>query len=86
MCTEYKDSEIVANKKFKGNDLEVTGLVDAIDSDFMDNLVVRLSCRGTYSFNSVGCTFSNIDETVTIKKGDKITVYGKSTGGVIDSS
>ena len=85
LCREYKDNEIAADKKFKDKYLEVTGVVEGIDSDILDNPVVRLKCGGEYSFDNVSCSFASKDEAATLKKGNKITILGKGTGEVIGS-
>lgn len=85
LCSEYESDEIAADKKFKGKYLEVTGIVDRIDSSFTDSPIVGLKCGGEYSLTSVGCSFTSADEAAELSKGTSITIQGKSSGEVIGS-
>jgi len=85
LCSEYESNEIAADKKFKDKNLELTGIITSIDSDFSDDAVVHLKCGGEHSFESVSCSFLSTDEAATLKKGSKITLLGKSTGEVMGS-
>ncbi len=85
LCNDYEKNEINADKKYKNQLLEISGVVDGIDSDIMDEPVVRLKCGNEYSFTNVSCSFTSKDEAAELEKGKEITIIGKSTGEVIGS-
>ncbi|MFA5986368.1 MAG: hypothetical protein WC819_03410 [Parcubacteria group bacterium] len=83
LCSEYKSNEIAADKKFKDQYLEVTGIVKSIDSDFTDMPVVHIKCGGEYDFISVDCHFESKDEAATLEKDKTIVIQGRSSGEVM---
>lgn len=81
LSEEYKANEISADAKYKGNIVEVSGVVGTIAKDFLDTPYITLK-TGEYSFVSIQCMFSKADEPklATIMKGQQIILSGEVSG------
>lgn len=83
----YEANEVAADKQFKGQLLEVTGIVEKIDSGISDGANVHFKVGDQYSFNNVTAsgddTFDNF--AATLSKGNKITIRCIGAGEVIGS-
>jgi len=78
---EYNANEVAADQKYKGEILEVDGIVIGIGEDLMGNLYVVL---GGADIREIGaqCYFSDshAKAVAQLKKGQTITVKGKCAG------
>ena len=54
----YKTNEIAANKKFKDQNLLVSGSIDSIDADFSDDPVIVFKTADQYEFFKTSCIFN----------------------------
>lgn len=81
MSEEYKANEISADAKYKGNIVEVSGIVDNIAKDFLDTPYITLK-TSEYSIVSIQCMFSKANESklATVTKGQQITLRGEVSG------
>ena len=79
LAQEYKANEVSADEKFKNKKVAVSGTVEQIGKDILDNPYISFS--GEF-LQSVTCYFSKDDiKTISqISKGDKITIIGECTG------
>ena len=81
LINAYKENEVKADKMYKGKIVEVSGIVDGIDSGISDNAIVRLSDGDEFSFDDVFCYIDdeNQDKACELKKGEykemQIPVY-----------
>jgi len=85
----YAENEISADGIYKGNLLMVTGTVDSIAKDILDNAYITLkNDNDRYSIISVQCYFekNNLDDIAELKSGDIVTVTGKCDGGTFNVS
>ena len=82
----YKNNEIAADQKYKGNFLKVTGVVDSIGRDILGDPYVVLTGGGEYEVWGVQCIFSNAYESwlATLSVGQSIRVTGKCKGYLIN--
>jgi hypothetical protein len=83
----YKDYEangVAADQKYKGKLVEVSGTVDNIDKDILDEIYVTL--KGDEYFGSVQCYFADefTDQTAKLTKGQKLTVIGTCDGKIMN--
>ena len=85
LINAYNENEVKADKMYKGKIVEVTGIVDGIDSDIDDKAVVRLSDGDKFSIYTVSCYIDdeNQDNACELKKGENVTIIGKADGEII---
>jgi hypothetical protein len=83
MLNEFEDNELAADAKYKGETLKITGVVDSIDTDILDEdkYILRMADGGEYVFLTVNCNDMSTDELSTLKKGQKVTVIGEFDDG-----
>jgi hypothetical protein len=75
LCIDYETDEAVADKKYIGQLLEVSGMITEVGTNQQNNTVVTLSGTAT---GSVQCTYLNNE--AGLAKGNKIVVKGFCTG------
>ena len=85
LINAYEENEVKADKMYKGKIVEITGIVDGIDSDIDDKAVVRLSDGDEFSFDTVTCYIDdeNQDKACELEKGQNVTIVGEADGEVI---
>jgi hypothetical protein len=78
LIDEYKANEVSADERYKHQALAVTGIVDSIGKDILDNLYVTLNDGGKYEFTKVQCMFGedHKSELASLNKGVQIRVVG----------
>ena len=78
----YKANEVAADAVYKNNKVEVTGYVNTIGKDILDNPYIALSTGEQYAINTVQCMFSKADEAslAKVSKGQQITLSGTVSG------
>lgn len=83
LWSEYDANEVLADRKYKGHLLLVTGVVDSIDKDFMDQ--PHVSLKGNDVIGTVRCSFSKDQEDVLmgLSKGQTVSVIGKCDGRLL---
>lgn len=74
LAKNFDENEVAAKAKYDDSILAVTGTVQSISLDFMDDPVVALD--GINQFSNVQASFdkSYVAKTSELKKGQKITV------------
>ena len=75
---EYNANEIAADEKYKGQIIQVTGIIRDIGNDIMDNAYVTLI--GDQYFGDIQCYFDEKSIVAGLSKGKKITVIGNCSG------
>jgi hypothetical protein len=81
LSAEYDKNEIAADNKFKGKTVKVTGKVEDIGKDFMDEVYITL--EGQDIFQGVQVYFKNSGEeetAATLEKGQDVTIEGNCDG------
>ena len=83
LIKDFEKNELKADKTYKGKTLEVTGVVEKIDTDFVDEDVYILSVGGGGDFEILTVNFRDVPEKQLDKldKGDKVTVIGDFKDG-----
>lgn len=78
----YEDNEVAADEQYKGKILEVSGVVDSIGKDILNQPYIALSLGQPYKIGRVQCFFSDSDisKLAKISKGAEIRVRGKCIG------
>lgn len=83
LISEFEDNELAGDKKYKGKTLQVTGVVDKIDTDMWDDdkYILRIGTGSEFEFLTVNCSGMDTDELSTLDKGDDVTAIGKFDDG-----
>ena len=82
----YEQNEIAAEKKYDGQLVEVTGIVDNIGTDILKDVYITLSTGKV--LHSVQCYFegdAEIDKVATLVSGQEVTVIGTCKGLTLTS-
>lgn len=81
LCSAYEDNEIAADAQYKGEVLDITGVVESI-SKVLGTPFVVLTDGDEWALCSAQCFFSTKDEPILaqLSKGQVITVRGKCDG------
>lgn len=82
----YDQNEIAADAKYKGKKLKITGTVNNIGRDILDDVYITMD-TGEYLWD-VQCYFTDaeqIDAVASLKSGDTITIIGECSGLSITS-
>ncbi|MDO6432992.1 hypothetical protein Q4E93_20455 [Flavitalea sp. BT771] len=74
---KYHDNEVAADNLFKDKKVAITGTVESINKDILDDVYVQLT-GGEVSMG-VQCHLTDGQKAATLKKGAEITIVG--TGG-----
>lgn len=82
LLAEYKDNEVRGDARFKGKLVRVTGVVDTIGKDILDDPYVTLGAGGPYEMQHVQCMLpkSQLQAAAALNKGAKATVTGRVGG------
>lgn len=80
---DYEDNEAAADAKYRGKVLEVSGVIEKVDTDFIDDeeYIVRVGAGGAWDFLTVDCPGQSADDVSALKKGNDITVVGMFDDG-----
>lgn len=87
LLAAYEENQVNADNQYKGKLLEVTGIIDDIGTDIMDDVYVTINNGDEYAFTCVQCFFKNKDEIAKVsnlKPGSEITIVGKCDGEVFN--
>ena len=84
LSQEYNDNQVSADQSYKGKLIEVSGIIDSIGKDILDEPYVTLKGIET-SFFGIQCMFnkSKEDKLANLVKGQTITLTGKVSGELI---
>lgn len=76
----YERNEVAADSKYKGEVVEVSGIVRDIGKDIMGNIYIVIGGGGF--LDGVQCTFpkSEANAVAKLSKGHRVTVKGKVQG------
>ena len=70
----YKTNEMAANKRFKGQQLLVSGKIDSIEADVSDNAVITFKTADQYEFLKPRASLNKVEteKATTLSKGQNI--------------
>ena len=79
----YENNEVAADSKYKGKNVLISGTIKNIGKDILDKPYITLGGSG---FLGVQCFFekSNVDQLMSLSKGQRIKVIGVVSGKVIN--
>lgn len=83
----YKANEVNGDNLYKGKLVEISGTVDSIGKDLLDEAYVTFQTNEQVSFDKVQCMFNKTEESILaqLKKGQAIKVQGTVSGVTIGS-
>lgn len=85
LAEDFDENEVAAKAKYDKAVLVVTGTVQSITLDLMDDPVVLLDGINPFSNVHVSFNKSHVEQTAALKKGQKLTVTCKKIGEAIGS-
>ena len=83
----YDANGVAADELYRNQYLEITGTVESIDKDILDNAYITLSNdNDRYSFISVQCYFNknSLQQIATLSTGDVVTVRSICDGSTLN--
>ncbi len=80
----YTNNQVAADAKYKGNVVEVTGVINSIGKDILGNPFVALNV-GQYAELGIQCTFPQADESqlTSLSSGESVMLEGTVSGETI---
>jgi len=80
---EFEENEAAADAKYDGKTLQVSGVVDKVDTEMWDDeqYAIRVGAGSDFEFITVNCNDQSQSDVTSIKKGQDITVVGKFDDG-----
>lgn len=83
LLKEFEGNELAADSKYKGKRLQVTGVVEKIDTDLFDDskYILQIGSGGDFEITFVNCHDIDTDSLSTVNKGDDVTVVGDFDDG-----
>jgi hypothetical protein len=73
----YQANEVAADQRYKGRVIEVTGVVDKVGRDILDNPYLTMQSPGIFC---VQCFFDNDRPLTSLRPGHIVTVRGWCDG------
>ena len=76
LIKQFEDNELQADAKYKGKTLKITGTVEKIDTELLDDsdYVLNLTGGGDFEILTVSVYDIPNEDLASINKGDKVTV------------
>ena len=86
ILSEYEGNEVGADNKYKGNIIQVTGIISSIKKDIMDNLYVTLGTGAQFQIPEIQAFFDDSmnNQLGQLRKGSKLTVVCRVDGLMIN--
>lgn len=80
LASEYKENEVAADMKYKGRVVAVSGKVESIGKDIMDQAYIVVGGEGF--LDGVQCTFTEAQNLAVaqVSKGQSVRLKGEVTG------
>lgn len=80
---QFEENEAAADGKYKGKTLQVSGVIDKIDTELLDDdeYVINIGGGGDFVLFTVDCGNQAAKTVAKLKKGQKITVVGDFEDG-----
>jgi septal ring-binding cell division protein DamX len=83
ILNEFEGNEAAADAKYQGKDIRVTGVVDKVDTEFLDDeqYTIQLSNGQRWAFLTVNCNDMSGTQAAKAAVGSTITVTGTFDDG-----
>lgn len=85
MSNEYLENETVANKKYEGKTIEISGKVASVTKGMLGRGMIIKFSDGEHNFNSTLCYMrsSEKDNVMSLKQDQPITLIGRGDGAAL---
>lgn len=83
LLTSYEENEVKGDELYEGQMMKITGAVDDIGKDILENVYITFETADEFSITSVQCFFDDeteIEKVMELKPGDSITITGRCDG------
>ncbi|MCQ4637174.1 hypothetical protein NE619_10595 [Anaerovorax odorimutans] len=83
LLEKYEENEVKGDEIYAEKMMKLTGVIDDIGKDIMEDVYITFKVNDEYSFTSVQCFFSDdeqIKKVMDLKPGQKITIVGRCDG------
>lgn len=85
MWRQYEANEVAADNYYKGRVFRVTGTVQSIDKDFMDNIVIHLASPNEFMPTSATVDKSGASHAASLQKGQRVSLTCLVKGRIVGS-
>lgn len=85
MWQQYDANEVSADNYYKGRVFRVTGTVQSIDKDFMDNIVLHLRSPNEFMSTSATVDQEGASQAAQLSKGERVSLTCLVKGRIIGS-
>lgn len=78
LLKDYKENEVAADNKYKGKKVTVSGVVDSVAKDVLNDTYIKIDTGSDYEVLGAQCYIADtqLERVANLKSGDKITVEG----------
>ncbi len=78
LLAEYKDNEVRADGRFKGNSIQTSGVVGDVAKDFLGKVYVTIGTGAPFEIPTLQCFLAGtqIARASSLSKGDRIVIQG----------
>lgn len=83
LFADYQANEVAADNVYKGKQLEVTGTVNSIDKDFLDDIVLQIKTSNPFLPIGARIHESMAGKAAALRKGQKLTLICEGHGAVM---
>ena len=82
ILSAYEGNEVGADNKYKGNIIQVTGIISSVKKDIMDNLYVTLGTGAQFQIPEIQAFFDDSmnNQLGQLRKGSQLTVICRVDG------
>lgn len=80
LFAEYEANEVAADKKYKGKVLEISGVVDDIGKDFLDEMYVTLAAGKHFGHVRASFGEAHADRVASLQKGQSLRLKCRCEG------
>ena len=77
----YNENEVAADQKYKGKKILLTGKVESINKDVLEESYITL--EGDTYFGTINCSVNNENIAASIKKNNQYSLIGVCTGMIL---
>lgn len=78
LFSDYEKNEVVLDEKIKDKKIILLGVIQAIDKDFMDNMIINLKTNNEFMPSRMQMNESQKSIVLERAKGDKVAITCKS--------
>lgn len=80
LMAEYEANEVSADAKYKGKTFYVSGRIETIAKDMLDDIYVTLKTEDGISFKHVQCMIDDPEVTANLRKNQGVIIQGACSG------